>query len=48
VLVNEKIALGERICLTDNKRKIAVEICDDVRPGRTARLPLTAMMKTNS
>ncbi len=48
VLVNEKIALGERICLTDNKRKIAVEICDDVRPGRTARRPLTAMMKTNS
>lgn len=47
VLVDRNLPFGERVCLTDNKRKIEVAICNDVRPGRTARRPLAEMIMTN-
>ncbi|HKK91138.1 MAG TPA: aminomethyl transferase family protein [Desulfobacteraceae bacterium] len=37
VLVNRKLAPGERLTLQEKKRKITVTIVDDVRPHRTAR-----------
>ncbi|WP_300668578.1 aminomethyltransferase family protein [Desulfoluna sp.] len=35
---------GERVILTDGKRKIPVEIVSDIRPGRTARCPMQTML----
>lgn len=35
---------GERIFLTDGRRKIEVEIRGDIRPDRTARIPLKEMI----
>jgi aminomethyltransferase len=43
VLVPTKIGPGERVFLTDGKRKIPVEIRDNIRPGRTAHRPLADM-----
>lgn len=44
VLLNENRAPGETVVLTDGKRKIRVEIRKDIRPGRTARRPMAAMV----
>lgn len=44
VLLDEECAPGERIVLTDGKRKIGVEIRADIRPNRTARRPLDTML----
>jgi aminomethyltransferase len=43
VLVDTNIDPGERVFLTDGKRKIAVEIRDNIRPGRTAHRSLRDM-----
>lgn len=40
VLLNKKCSPGEKVILTDGKRKIKVEIPADVRPNRTARRPM--------
>jgi len=44
VKVNRKMAPGELAVLTDGKRKIKVEIRQDVRPDRTARRPIREMI----
>ncbi len=44
VLLERKCSPGEQIILTDGKRKIKVEIRADVRPDRTARKPIGAML----
>jgi aminomethyltransferase len=44
VKVNKRIATGEDVILTDGKRKITVEIRDDIRPDRTARRALALML----
>jgi aminomethyltransferase len=44
VQLEKKVDAGERVYLTDNKRKIAVEIRVDIRPGRSARRPLAEMV----
>lgn len=44
VLLEQLCAPGEKVVLTDGKRKIVVEICADVRPNRTARKPLDKML----
>ncbi|SDP08224.1 aminomethyltransferase family protein [Desulforhopalus singaporensis] len=44
VKVNQKLAEGTIIFLTDGKRKIKVEIRSDVRPDRTARRPIKEML----
>jgi aminomethyltransferase len=44
VLLDKKCSPGEQVILTDGKRKIPVEIRADVRPDRTARKPIGAML----
>lgn len=44
VLVEQYCAPGEKVVLTDGKRKIVVEIRADVRPNRTARRPMDKML----
>jgi len=44
VLLEKECAPGEKVVLTDGKRKIVVEIRADVRPNRTARKPLETML----
>jgi aminomethyltransferase len=44
VKVKRRMAIGEDVVLTDGKRKIRVEIRDDIRPDRTARRPLAMML----
>ncbi|MDK9705686.1 MAG: aminomethyltransferase family protein [Desulforhopalus sp.] len=44
VLLDRNCAPGERVVLTDGKRKIAVEIRADIRPNRTARRPMDKML----
>ena len=44
VKVNRKLDFGESVVLTDGKRKVKVEIRSDVRPDRTARLPMHKMI----
>jgi len=44
VKVNQNLAPGTPIILTDGKRKLKVLITDDIRPHRTARLPLNTFM----
>jgi aminomethyltransferase len=45
VQVREKLAPGTEVILTDGKKKkIKVEIREDVRPGRTARNPMKEML----
>ncbi len=44
VLLDKKCEPGEKVVLTDGKRKIKVEIRADVRPDRTARSPINTML----
>lgn len=44
VLLDERHKPGDRIILSDGKRKIKVEIRKDVRPNRTARNPIGRML----
>lgn len=44
VKVNKKLSEGTTVVLTDGKRKIKVEIRNDVRPDRTARRLLKEML----
>ena len=44
VKVRKSLAVGEQVILTDGKRKIKVEIREDIRPHRSARHPITAML----
>lgn len=44
VKVEHKIDFGETVFLTDGKRKVRVEVRSDIRPDRTARLPMHQMI----
>jgi aminomethyltransferase len=44
VKVTKRIAAGEEVILTDGKRKINVEIREDIRPDRTARWAIAKML----
>ncbi|MGE4560339.1 MAG: aminomethyltransferase family protein [Desulfobulbus sp.] len=44
VRVDTKLPVGSEILLTDGKRKLKVEIRDDIRPDRTARKPMRTML----
>ncbi len=44
VKINTKLDAGTQVILTDGKRKLKVEIREDIRPGRTARRPVTKMI----
>lgn len=44
IKVSSKLDPGTIVELRDNKRKIKVEITDDVRPNRTARRPIKEMI----
>jgi len=44
VKVKKPIAIGEEVVLTDGKRKITVEIRDDIRPYRSARRAISEML----
>jgi len=44
ILVGKALPPGTRVVLTDGKRKVPVEIRRDVRPDRTARASLAAML----
>ncbi|MBU1566249.1 MAG: aminomethyltransferase family protein [Proteobacteria bacterium] len=44
VLLDQACVSGEKVVLTDGKRKIIVEIRADVRPNRTARRPMDKML----
>jgi aminomethyltransferase len=44
VRLNTTLPVGEEIILTDGKRKLKVEIRDDIRPDRTARKPMQTML----
>ncbi len=44
IKVKSKLEYGDRVYLSDGKRKIKVEIRKDVRPARTARYPIDQMI----
>lgn len=44
VRLTTKLASGTEVILTDGKRKLKVELRDDIRPDRTARKPLQSML----
>lgn len=44
VKVNRLLAAGDTVTLQDSRRKIEVEIVNDVRPDRTARKPIKEML----
>lgn len=44
VLLDRACQPGEKVVLTDGKRKLTVEIRADVRPNRTARRPMNTML----
>jgi len=44
IKVNRELADGTTVTLKDAKRSIPVVVTDDIRPARTARLPLAVMM----
>jgi aminomethyltransferase len=44
VKITRPLAAGEEVLLTDGKRKIKVEIREDIRPDRTARRPVAEML----
>ena len=44
IRVNTPLSPADIVVLTDGKRKIKVEIREDIRPGRTARYPLHKML----
>nr|WP_320011594.1 aminomethyltransferase family protein [uncultured Desulfobulbus sp.] len=44
VRLKKKMAIGSEVILTDGKRKLKVEVRDDIRPDRTARKPMKTML----
>ena len=44
IKVNTKMASGQVIEIKDKRRKLEVTIADDIRPDRTARLPIKEML----
>jgi aminomethyltransferase len=44
VKVRSPLAAGEIVLIADGRRKIKVEIREDIRPHRSARRPITAML----
>lgn len=44
VRLTTKLASGTGVILTDGKRKLKVELRDDIRPDRTARNPMQSML----
>ncbi|PIE56296.1 MAG: glycine cleavage system protein T [Desulfobulbus propionicus] len=44
ILIDRYLPPGEKVLLTDGKRKLQVEIRTDIRPYRTARKPLHEML----
>ncbi|MBW1615866.1 MAG: aminomethyl transferase family protein [Deltaproteobacteria bacterium] len=44
VKVNRKLNCGDKILLSDNKRKIKAEIVEDIRPNRTARIDIKGLL----
>jgi len=44
VRLHTKLPVGSEVILTDGKRKLKVEIRDDIRPDRTARKPMQTML----
>ena len=44
IRVTQSLKVGEKVMLSDGKRKLEVEIRSDVRPDRTARRPLSEML----
>ncbi len=44
VRVDRNLASGDRIWLSEGKKRIAVEIVSDIRPDRTARVPLKTLI----
>jgi aminomethyltransferase len=44
VKVSRRLDPGDRVALRDRRRSIPVRIVTDIRPDRTARLPITAML----
>mgnify|MGYP001764707741 CR=1 FL=1 len=44
IKVNTPLTSGEVVMITDGRRQIRVEICQDIRPHRSARLPITSML----
>ena len=44
VRVERMLPFGTEVVLTDGKRKLKVEIRDQIRPDRTARKPMHSML----
>ena len=44
VRLTTRLASGTEVILTDGKRKLKVELRDDIRPDRTARNPMQSML----
>ncbi len=44
IKVHAKMAPGQEVVLKDNRRKITVEIVENIRPDRTARKPMAGMI----
>ena len=44
IKVNRPLASGEFVMITDGRRRIKVEIRNDIRPHRSARRPITSML----
>jgi aminomethyltransferase len=44
IKVNTKMASGQVIEIKDKRRQFEVTIVDDIRPDRTARLPIKEML----
>jgi aminomethyltransferase len=44
VKVKKKLEIGQTLFLQDNRRTIRVRVVKDIRPGRTARRPINAML----
>ncbi len=44
IKVNQKMSFGDIVYLTDGKRKLKVEIREDIRPDRTARKAIKSML----
>ncbi len=45
IRINQIVTPGTKVILTDGKRKLEVEIRTDIRPHRTARKPIQAMLQ---
>ena len=44
VRVKRMLTAGTQVILTDGKRKLKVEIRDEIRPDRTVRKPMQSML----